>query len=1100
MALQRVGSLFHSKEIRDLRILARLFASTVALAGLAWGGWCLQSQRDTCLMMMARNISKGEANFFVYYYFSNKRVRFAKGDVLEYDIFLHAKNPMPRGGIDADLDSQPDLRDRRLADQFGERAHGDADLLRAEGKWLTRKIALDAVTDSTARRWALNFEGNKEGTYVQFVDNVLVRHADGSATVIYDDGAPAIKVMGSREGYSQSVVLTPVTRDQIREGRDPSGLIDEMVKRQELRWKLDAARAEVEVAAKVANNTDDEHLKEHVREAQAALDKIDKDGTLTAEAIQAALHQVNQAINHEHPTMRRYTGHLVGHAHIDFQWLWEWPETLQVCKDTFGQAIKFMDEFPGFTFSQSSPALYQATEENFPDLFKKVQERVADGHWELVGGRVCEGDTNMISPESHARHFLYGQRYFRERFKGKDADVGWEPDTFGHAWTMPQILKLGGCKYYYFCRGGKNVPLFWWEGPDGTRILTFDEPATGSWYNSDLSYRQFDELFAFQKRYGSNDMLWVYGVGNHGGGPTREHITTALDWMKKGYLPTVKFSTATQFFRALEKYDMKNIPVVSTDLNGVFEGCYTTHSDIKRWNRDAEAITESAEAVAAYASLYGFDYPKKAFRLNWEEITWNHHHDTLPGTSIHPSYGKSEQMYQRSIASSREIAGRAMQFLGKKVKGHGAGVLVFNPTGHRRDDVVTVSAKGLPDGELTAVHPNGSFSPISRSAGGSSCSFLVSGVAPYGYRRYDIRPRSALPAGGMFVSLDTMENADYRLRLNSADGTVVSLVEKKSGQEFVSPGGSANRMEIFWENDRDRSAWTIGPIEKVDRLGGVTDWRIGENGPARVAIHFNRRFRDTVIAQTIELPATGAPEFSLATEWKELGKGGEPAPFLKVAFDLNVKEPTMTYDVPFGNITRPADKREYPAVTWVDISDAIGGAAVINDSKHGYSAEGSTLWLSLIRSTNNPDPRPNDRPQWARWTLLPHTGSWKQAGVVREANAFNRPLLSAVVTPAVGAALPAEGSLVSVDAPGIEITGVKIAEDDQDLIVRFYEAFGAPSRTAVRVALPVTRTASVNFMEDKISVEQRPVVQMRGYEIRTLKMAVRRPIRATTRR
>jgi len=203
---------------------------------------------------------------------------------------------------------------------------------------------------------------------------------------------------------------------------------------------------------------------------------------------------------------------------------------------------------------------------------------VAAGRWEIVGGRVCEGDTNIISPESHARQFLYGQRYFRERF-GKQAAVGWEPDTFGHTWQMPQMLKLAGIKYYYFCRGGYGIPLFWWEAPDGSRVLAFEETAMDSWYNGDVTYKILDGLADFAQAYGSRHMLWVYGVGNHGGGPTRENIVAAMEWQKRPFLPKVEFSTATRFFKSVtSSVDLSQLPVIRTDLNTDhacnFRGCF----------------------------------------------------------------------------------------------------------------------------------------------------------------------------------------------------------------------------------------------------------------------------------------------------------------------------------------------------------------------------------------------------------------------------------------------------------------------------------------------------------------------------------------------
>ena len=226
----------------------------------------------------------------------------------------------------------------------------------------------------------------------------------------------------------------------------------------------------------------DKNFSSQIAGATSQLDKAAQDSAITQDSVHSLSQQVDSLLTQDEPAMRQYTAHLVGHAHIDFQWLWEWPETVQVCHDTFNQAIKFMDEFPGFKFTQSSSGLYEATEKSFPDLFKKIQEEVAKGNWEIVGGRVCEGDENMLSPESHASQFLYGQRYFREHFNGKDAKVGWEPDTFGHTIQFPQILNLAGCKYFYFCRGGYNNPLFWWQAPDGSRCwpMMSRPPAVGT--------------------------------------------------------------------------------------------------------------------------------------------------------------------------------------------------------------------------------------------------------------------------------------------------------------------------------------------------------------------------------------------------------------------------------------------------------------------------------------------------------------------------------------------------------------------------------------------------------------------------------------------
>jgi alpha-mannosidase len=1039
--------------IKRLLLVLAVFAGVAGIARAA---------DDTCLMFAARNIAKGGGNFYIYKSFSNEKLAIAKGDVLQYDVYLFKGNPQSGGGVDFDT-NRANLRDSHSEDQNQIDAHNGREMKPAEGKWYHRKIPLDKLAGQETVRWNVVCEGDPAGTYVQFIDNVVVAHADGSRKVIYENGEPAKIDYVHKEGYSQHYVLKAVPRATIADGANLDSFVANELKRFDVVYKLEDLNAQIEVARTIADRTKDPHLTQHVTEASELVAKAEKDQSLDAEGLQAVVHQVHESLNHEHPEMRKYTGHLVGHAHIDFQWLWPWTETIQVCHDTFGQAVKFMNEFPGFKFSQSSSALYAATEENFPDIFKEMQKQVEAGNWEIVGGRVCEGDENMISPESHAMHFLYGQRYFRERFKGKDATVGWEPDTFGHTWQFPQILKLGGCKYFYFCRGGHGNPLFWWQGPDGTKVLAFEEPATGGWYNGDVTMNRFERLFKFADTTGSKDMLWVYGVGNHGGGPTRENIQAAIGFQKTPFLPNVKFSTAAAFFHQLEKYDLSKIPTVKTDMNTTssagFFGVFTTHSDMKRWNRDAEAVTESAEAIAAFASRYGYSYPGKEFRRNWEEITWNHHHDTLPGTSIHKSYEKSEAMYKRTIESSRKIGEEALKAIAAKVKSDADGVLVFNPVGWTRSGVIEYE-------------------------GGN---YEVSDLPAYGYRAI---PRDQLKRSQVkgWRETGTIENDDYRVVVDPSRGVVTSIFDKQNNRECIADGGSGNRLEIHWEEPNGMSAWQIGKIAKVEPLVGPVKLQRGNDG---TSITWERHFQSTTLRQSVLMHTKGPPIFQLTTEWKELGSGEKPSPFLKVAFDVRATEPKLNIQIPYGVIEKPKDNGEYGALKWADLAGADGGAAIINDCKHGYSAEKNTLRLSLIRSSYNPDPRPNDRPQTARWIFQPHTGDWKQADLIRESEAFNHPLWATQVRANPAGTLPAEMSFLSAGADDVIVTGVKKAEDDDDLVVRFYESAGKASHARIATPFEIGRALTVNFVEDKLAEEKEPTVELRPWEIRTLKLAAR---------
>ncbi|MBA3725419.1 MAG: alpha-mannosidase [Armatimonadetes bacterium] len=823
------------------------------------------------------------------------------------------------------------------------------------------------------------------------------------------------------------------------------------------------------------------------------------------------MHEVNDAISHTHPVMEEYTGHLVGHAHIDLQWLWEWQEGIVFTADTFRQAAKFMDEFKGFTFSQSSSCLYQAIEEHYPDLFAHMKKKVANGQWELVGGRVCEGDTNMISHESHARHFLYGQSYFRERFK-KTAVVGWEPDTFGHTIQMPQILKMGGCDYYYFCRGGKDAPLFWWQGLDGTKVLAFDEPATGSWYNSDLSEKNFQELLDFEKDTGSKDTIWVYGIGNHGGGPTREQIEQALAWMKSGNKPNVKFSTATQFFKKLETKDLSKIPTVKDDLNPVFDGCYTSHSEIKQLNRQAEALTTSAEAVAAVASLGGFKYPGSAFRTNWEQIAFEHHHDTLPGSGTHPPYERTKTTLGRVIAEDKEIITRALESMVVKLtpKQGGLSLMVFNPTGWKRNGWIETylvksgwdSGEDLDPANAVVEAPDGRESRVILLDKRSKFArFWAADVPAFGYRAFRIKnaegPR--IMAADVSVEWPVVETDKLTVKFNQDRGTIDSIKVKETGRTF---GGGLGKVEVHWENVQNMSAWVLGKVDKFEPMRLVGHAVASSADHANVTFRYvlpahNAESRPTVVVQTFRiLGDSDEVTCQVDCDWQAVGTRARPNPMLRVAFANPMPGTTATFQVPFGAYARPTNGREFPGLQWADLSAPEAGIAVLNDSKHGFSAESDALRISLIRASFEPDPVPNPGKHTWHYSIVPHERGWQNARLTQRAAEFNQPLLPITVPFDAHGDAPHEFSAMSVSADNVVPTCLKLAEDGSGMVMRAYESLGVPANARIRLGVPPTGGNWVNFLEDRLAsaaVSANAVEAVfRPWEIKTLKLALPR--------
>jgi alpha-mannosidase len=162
-------------------------------------------------------------------------------------------------------------------------------------------------------------------------------------------------------------------------------------------------------------------------------------------------------------------------------------------------------------------------EENCPEMFEEIRRRVAEGRWVPVNGWWVQPDCNIPCGESFARHALYSQRYFLEKFSVL-CDTGYNVDSFGHSGMLPQILKKSGMSHYVFMRPDDSekpgVPnVFLWESPDGSSVLTYKIPFGYNLSDPSLlgdKVRYISELGEAQ----GTDMMLFYGVGNHGGGPT----------------------------------------------------------------------------------------------------------------------------------------------------------------------------------------------------------------------------------------------------------------------------------------------------------------------------------------------------------------------------------------------------------------------------------------------------------------------------------------------------------------------------------------------------------------------------------------------------
>ncbi|NES97269.1 MAG: alpha-mannosidase, partial [Desertifilum sp. SIO1I2] len=332
---------------------------------------------------------------------------------------------------------------------------------------------------------------------------------------------------------------------------------------------------------------------------------------------------------------------LLGHAHLDLAWLWPVAETWDAALRTFNSVIKLQKEFPKLTFCHSTPALYDWIEQHRPDLFETIQSLIQAGNWEVVGGLWVEPELNTLSGESLARQILYGQHYCLTKF-GQVSKIAWLPDSFGFCWQLPQLLKLGQIEYFVTQKLRWNDTtlfphqVFWWRSPEGSQILSLMSAPIGEGIDP---VKMGNYAVEWQSQTHLKDALWLFGVGDRGGGPTRDMLEIAQRWQTSPFFPKTHFTTAEQYLETLTKTPGE-FPIWQDELYLEFHrGCYTSHADQKQFNRNCEQLLYQAELWSSIATLIlGQTYPKLAIEQAWKKVLFNQFHDILPGSAIPEVY------------------------------------------------------------------------------------------------------------------------------------------------------------------------------------------------------------------------------------------------------------------------------------------------------------------------------------------------------------------------------------------------------------------------------------------------------------------------------
>ncbi|NLB40945.1 MAG: alpha-mannosidase, partial [Clostridiales bacterium] len=342
----------------------------------------------------------------------------------------------------------------------------------------------------------------------------------------------------------------------------------------------------------------------------------------------------------------------VAHAHIDMNWMWGYAETVAVTLDTFRTMLNLMNEYPDFKFSQSQASVYRIVEEFDPHMLQEIKKCVKEKRWEVTASTWVEADKNMPNGESLARHVLYTKKYLSELLD-LDPDslqLDFEPDTFGHSRNVPEVLSKAGVKYYYHCRGYKGHNLYRWKSPSGSSVITYREPL---WYNATIDSDIAVVVPEFCADNNMKTMLKVYGVGDHGGGPTRRDLEKLIEMSTWPIYPTIQFGTFSEFYASVEEEIGDKLPVVDAELNSVFSGCYTTQTRIKQSNRIGEAKLYDAEAYSTLNALFvNGEYPSKAYEEAWRKVLFNQFHDIITGSCVIDTREHAMGQFQQVLATA----------------------------------------------------------------------------------------------------------------------------------------------------------------------------------------------------------------------------------------------------------------------------------------------------------------------------------------------------------------------------------------------------------------------------------------------------------------
>lgn len=781
---------------------------------------------------------------------------------------------------------------------------------------------------------------------------------------------------------------------------------------------------------------------------------------------------------------------IFGQSHLDLAWLWPWEETKRKCARTLSTQIALSDEYQDYKFLLCEPPIMENVKQHYPELYRRLLKKVEEGSFIPEGGMYVEPDTNLVSGESLIRQCLYGRKWFRQEL-GIDSVMVWLPDCFGFNGQLPQVMKGCGIRYFAtqkMARALKGCDVFpynnfWWEGIDGTRILThFYKKNNARLDPLDLITRWEEDRV---QQENIDTLIFPFGFGDGGGGATREMAEVAKRVKDLEGAPRTRMESPVDFFKRLEEKNAVKEVYRGELYLPWHRGTYTSQAWIKKENRKMERKLREAEMLNSIACFVENGENRRVeLEALWKVLLFNQFHDIIPGTSITRVYEDAKNAFHAIGEGALCVYEEAK----KQITGSGGdGILIFNSLSWEREELAEIPAeegKDLSDGKRL---------PVSQKIGDRllipvkvpSCGYASVGenvVLEAECRLYQ--------EDGFFI----LENRLVKVRIDGI-GQVRSVMDQETKTEFVD--GIANQLLLYQDINVDYDAWEMSsfyknvPIE-LEQTAALT---IEETGPLKAVLLVKRKIHESVLTQRISLTYNSRRiDFSTVIDWQETHK------LLKVSFPVTIRTEEALEEIQFGYVKRPthqnrrydADRYEVCNHRYTAMTQPGRTAAVLNDSKYGISTTGNAMELTLLRAPVWPDMYADKGMQEFTYSFYAESSSFSESGVIHEGMQLNNPLT-------YWGKGTGKREFFRIFADNIILETVKMAENgEKDLIVRLYEATGKHTSCVVCAGFKISRLwettmeenmdsgkmVSVNHFEN----DSEMLLDFAPFEIKTLRL------------